>query len=556
MKNFLQFLLTITFIASSLAQNNAAPISTNAATNKTPKLVVGIVVDQMRVDYLYRYYNKYGENGFKKLLNNGSFFANTHYNYVPTVTAPGHAAIYTGATPAINGIVGNYWYDIQKHKRIYCVADPDAKAVGLEPESTSHKVSAKNCVSSTIGDELKIASNGKSKVFGVSQKDRAAILPAGHAADGAYWLDGNSGKFITSTYYQKQLPKWLIEFNQTNLPAKYLKNGWNTLLPINQYTESIADDNNYEKAINKTKPTFPYSFENEIAKNDFKVIASTPYGNTLTKDVAIELILKENLGQSNQTDFLSISFSSTDIIGHDYGIRSIEVEDTYLRLDKDMEDLMNMLEAKIGKDNFVLFLTADHGGAENWQHLNDNKIPGGRVEPDLFEDKVKALFNGYFGDSLLLFYENNQLFLNDESIQNKKIDLNDVLQKLNLYIKQGNLEGVSAAYLSGNIMSNSYESNEILSLVKKGLYMKRAGQIVLTYDPAYNEWGNKGTTHESGFSYDTHVPLLFYGKNMKAITYYEKINITQIAPTVSFLLNISKPNGCLDEPIYQVLERK
>jgi predicted AlkP superfamily pyrophosphatase or phosphodiesterase len=556
MKTSLHILLMTLSITIAFAQNNVAPITPNPVINKTPKLIVGIVVDQMRVDYLYRYYSKFGENGFKKLLNNGSFFDNTHYNYVPTVTAPGHAAIFTGATPAINGIVGNYWFDIQKHKRIYCVVDADAKAVGLESGNTSHKVSAKNCVSSTIGDELKMASNGKSKVFGVSQKDRAAILPAGHAADGAYWLDGSSGKFITSSYYQKQLPKWLIDFNLSNLPAKYLKNGWNTLLPIEKYTESLSDDNNYESSLNKSKPTFPYSFESELAKKDFKILPETPFGNTVTKDLAIDLILNEDLGKDEITDLVTISFSSTDIIGHDYGIRSVEIEDTYLRLDKDLEDLMNMLEAKIGKDNFVIFLTADHGGAENWQHLNDNKIPGGSVEPDSFEDKVKALFNGYFGDSLLLFYENNQLFLNDESINNKKIDLNYVLQKLNLYIKQGNLEGVSAAYLSENIMNNSYQSSEVLSLVKKGLYMKRAGQIVLTYDPAYNEWGDKGTTHESGFSYDTHVPLFFYGKNIKAATYYEKINITQIAPTVSFLLNISKPNGCLDEPIYQVLERK
>jgi predicted AlkP superfamily pyrophosphatase or phosphodiesterase len=556
MKNMLGTLIIITCITSALAQNKISKGSLNVKANKKPNLVIGIVVDQMRVDYLYRYYNKFGENGFKKLLNNGSFFANTHYNYVPTVTAPGHAAIFTGATPSVNGIVGNYWFDIQKNKRVYCVADAEAKAIGLEEGNTSHKVSAKNCVSSTIGDELKMASNGKSKVFGVSQKDRAAILPAGHAADGAYWLDGSTGKFVTSSYYQKDLPKWLVDFNQTNLPAKYLKNGWITLLPIQQYTESIADDNNYEKALNKTKPTFPYTFESELAKNNLKVIAATPYGNTLTKDLALELILKENLGQDDQTDLLSISFSSTDIIGHDYGIRSIEVEDTYLRLDKDIEDLMNMLEAKIGKDNFVLFLTADHGGAENWQHLNDNKIPGGRIEPNLFENKVKSLFTGYFGDSLLLYYENNQLYLDDEVLNSKKINLNDVLQKLNLYIKQGNLEGASAAYLSENILNNSFESNEILSLVKKGLYMKRAGQIVLTYDPAYNEWGNKGTTHESGYSYDTHVPLLFYGKNIKATTNYEKINITQIAPTVSFLLNISKPNGCLDEPIYQLLEKK
>ncbi len=538
----------------AFAQTNAVKSNSKTPNSKLPKLVIGIVVDQMRVDYLYRYQSKFSKNGFKKLLTNGSFFANTHFNYVPTVTAPGHAAIFTGATPSINGIAGNYWFDTQKRKRVYCVADADAKAIGIE--SNSHKVSAKNCVSSTIGDELKMASNGKSKVFGIAQKDRAAILPAGHAADGVYWLDGSSGKFVTSSYYQMQLPSWLTAFNDSKLAAKYLKNGWNTLLPISEYTESISDDNNYEMPLNKTKPTFPYTFENELAKNEVKIISATPYGNTLTKDAAIELILKENLGQDEQTDFLSISFSSTDLIAHDYGIRSIEVEDTYLRLDKDLEDLINLLEAKIGKDNFVLFLSADHGGAENWLQLNDSKIPGGKVESNMLEQKVKALFNGYFGDTLLLNYENNQLYLNDEAIGNKKINLNELVQKLNQFIKQDNLPGVTMAYLSETIMNNGYQSNDLLSLVKKGLYMKRAGQIVLTYDPAYNEWGSKGTTHESGYSYDTHVPLLFYGKNIKAATYYEKTNITQIAPTISFLLNIAKPNGCLDEPIYQLLERK
>ncbi len=543
---------SILMLLICLSIKSQKPTPTKDATQ--PKLIVGIVVDQMRTDYIYRYFDKYGNNGLKKLISKGSFFSNTHYNYVPTVTGPGHASIFTGATPAVHGVIGNYWFDANKGKNVYCATDPNTTVVGID-DKTMFKMSAKNCISSTIGDELKIASYGKAKVFGISQKDRSAIFPAGHAADGAYWINGKNGRFITSTYYQNALPQWLIDFNNLKLAETYLKSGWNTLLPIATYTESLADSNIYEQSNMHGRSTFPYSFQSALSKNDLKIISSTPFGNTLTKDLAIELILKENLGQDEITDLLSISFSSTDLVGHSFGIRSIEVEDTYLRLDKDIEDLINLLDKKVGQDQYILFLTADHGGGENWQYLKDNQVLGGQINEDAISAQLKGLFYGYYGDSLLLEYENNQLYLDEKVIANKALRLDDIQNKLTTYIKQNNIDGISGVYNSQTVLSNGYQESEILSLVKKGIYLKRSGHFIFTFDPGYMDWDAKGTSHETPFNYDTHVPLIFYGKNIPTQNYKEKINITQIAPTLSFLLKIPKPNGCFDEPIYSLLKQ-
>ena len=311
-----------------------------------PKLVVGIVVDQMRYDYIYRFWDKYSEGGFKRLVNNGFFCKNTNYNYVPTYTAPGHAAIYTGTTPAINGIVGNDWFDRALGKKIYCVVD--TTVVGVGSISKEGKRSPANLLTSTITDELRLATNMKSKVIAISLKDRSAILPGGHTANAAYWFDGSNGNFISSTYYMKELPRWVVEFNEKKLPQKYLSQPWNTLLPIDQYTESLADDNPYEtKFAGEQRPVFPHDLPVLMAKNKgMGLLLTTPFGNSLLLDFAKEVLYAESMGKAETPDFLAISFSATDYIGHAYGPNSIEVEDCYLRLDKDIAELLNMIEAK------------------------------------------------------------------------------------------------------------------------------------------------------------------------------------------------------------------
>lgn len=519
---------------------------TNLQATK-PKLVVGIVVDQMRNDYIYRYWERYGNGGFKRLINEGYYFKNNHFNYIPTYTGPGHSSIYTGATPRANGIIANDWFVKTNNKNTYCVSDTSVKTIGNN--NKAGKMSPKNQISSTIGDELKMSTNGKAKVFAVSLKDRSSILPAGHAANGAFWFDDESGDFITSSWYMSELPKWVSEFNNKKLPAKYLQEGWSTLMYPESYVNSIADDNDYEGVPNKKeKPVFPYTYKPFLDKNSVGIIKSTPFGNSITKDIAIECIKNESLGKDNITDFFSISFSSTDIIAHAYGPRSVEVEDTYLRLDKDLESLLIFLDKEVGKNNYTIFLTADHGGADVPKHLVDNKIPAGYFNEDKLTEKVrKYLFNTY-GDSLLLAnISNEQIFLNDNRISELKLNKDEVEELLCRQLLT--VSGISEAYPSKTLKYQSFQANDYRTLLQNGYNHKLSGNIAYIYSPAWMELKGKGTTHGAGYNYDTHVPLIFYGWGIKKGVSFSYNSITQIAPTVCELMQINQPNACTSEPL-------
>ncbi|MEO8761582.1 MAG: alkaline phosphatase PafA, partial [Bacteroidia bacterium] len=386
-----------------------------------PKLVVGIVVDQMRYDYLYRFSEKYSNGGFKRLMKDGFLCKNAQYNYVPTFTGPGHASVYTGTTPAIHGIAGNEWFDKKTKKEIYCTEDKNVTPVGST--SDAGLMSPRNLDATTIGDEIKIASNNKAKVVGVSLKDRSSILPAGHAADAAYWFDGSTGSFITSSFYRNDLPQWLQDFNAKGFPKQYLQQGWNTLLPLDKYTESLADDNAFEKSPNKKdKPIFPYEYSKQLEKNNYDILRSTPFGNTLTKQLAIATIEGENLGADNICDMLCISFSSTDYVGHSFGPKSIELEDTYIRLDLDLEVFFTYLDTKIGKGNYTIFLTADHGASENPAYLQSEKINAGYVSGKEIQKKLKQELFKRYSDSLVMKYVNQQVYLNDSILVAKRLD--------------------------------------------------------------------------------------------------------------------------------------
>ena len=297
-----------------------------------PKLVVGVVVDQMRWDYLYRYYDMYGDGGFKRLLHGGFSCENTMLDYIPTVTAIGHTCIYTGSVPSIHGIAGNNFRVERLGKEMYCT--DDSLVVGVGSQTAAGKMSPRNLWVTTVTDELRLATNFRSKTIGIALKDRAAILPAGHTANAAYWFDDKVGKWISSTYYMQQLPAWVDDFNKKDLAAQYLKQDWNTLYPMEAYVQSTADDTRYEKPFEKGgKPTFPIRTSELFKKMGYGVIRTTPYGNSFTLDMAKAAVENEQLGQGEQTDFLAVSLSSTDYIGHQFGVNAVETEDTYLRVD-------------------------------------------------------------------------------------------------------------------------------------------------------------------------------------------------------------------------------
>ena len=542
-----KLLVIFLFIFSQclLSQNNSSV---------KPKLVVGIVVDQMRNDYIYRYWDRFGEGGFKRLINDGFYFKNAHYNYIPTYTGPGHSSIYTGTTPRTHAIIANDWHIKSSAISNYCVSDTGVKSIGCT--NKNGKMSPKNQLSSTIGDELKISTNQIGKVFSIALKDRSSILPAGHAANAAFWYDEITGNFISSSWYIKELPSWVNAFNNKKIPKVYLTKGWQTLYSISSYSNSLADNNNYEASpIKKEAITFPYNYIDFIEKNDFSIIKSNPYGNTITKDLAISCLINESLGKDNIPDLLCISFSSPDYIGHYYGPRSIEAEDIYLRLDKDIEDLLNTLDEQVGKNNYTIFLTADHGGADVPNHLIDSKIPAGYIKEKYLVTEIKKFLQRSFGDSSI--FENNsneQIFLDARKINQLNLKTAEVESKLADFLIT--INGISEAFTSSTLKTQSFFKNDYPTLLQNGYNHKLSGNVCYIYNPAWMDYSEKGTTHGAGYNYDTHVPIIFYGNGIKKGNYFQYVSITQIAPTICELLQINQTNGCISDPLNEFFIKK
>lgn len=514
-----------------------------------PKLVVGIVVDQMRYDYIYRFWDKYSNNGFKRLVNEGYFCRNTHYNFMPTYTAPGHASVYTGTTPAVHGIIGNNWHVQQTGAVMYCTDDKSVQTLGST--STAGQMSPANMLTTTITDELRLGSNFASRVIGISLKDRGSILPAGHLANAAYWFDSQNGAFITSTYYMKSLPDWVQAFNKKGLAATYLGKPWTPLMAISQYTESQPDDTPYEGLFpGEQKPVFPHKLPEIFKSEGFELIRSTPFGNSLVKDFVLEAIQAEKLGKGKATDFLAVSFSSTDYVGHKYGIRAIELEDTYLRLDGDIARLLTFLDTWLGKNQVLVFLTADHAAADVPAFLSDRKVPAGNFDQAQLSGLKKFLLQQY-GDSLVTSFINQQIYLNHQVIRAKNMDIREVEQKVADYALS--LNGV-AGTLPAHVLRISEFNHGINHLIQMGYYAKRSGDVVVNLLPGWMETGKTGTTHGSPYRYDTHVPLVWYGWQIKHGSSFEPVHITDIAPTLAAFLNTSFPNGCTGQPIKTLMQ--
>ena len=522
-----------------------------------PKLIVGIVVDQMREEYLFRFRNKFSGGGFKRLMGEGFTLKNAHYNYVPTYTGPGHASVYTGTTPAIHGIIGNDFYDKGTRRVVNCVEDSRYMPVGSKEGNGD--VSPARLLSTTITDELRLFSQKKSKVIGISLKDRSAVLPAGHMANAAYWFDGKSGRFISSTYYMNKLPLWVEKFNQLGLAEKYLSQDWNTFFPIEQYTESGPDDSPYEmRLLGKEKAIFPYKLKELRKKNDFDMITSTPFGNDILAEMAKATLEGEQLGKSEATDFLAISFSSTDIIGHALGPNAVEIEDVYIRLDRNIEDLLKALDEKVGVGNYTLFLTADHAVAEVPQYLRDNKIPSGYFSLKDLQVSLNTYLQKYFpGREMIGNISNNQVFLNQDAFggdpKTSGVDLLVTTELIaNFLMAQ---EGIANVYTESVLRQSAYSDGGIKGMVVRGYNSRRSGDIAYVLEPGWFEGGKAhASTHGSPYSYDTHVPVLFYGFGISNGTSVKYHTITDIAPTLSILLGIKFPNGCTGQPIEEVLK--
>ena len=537
----------ISFLSMALLGcGTASAQQSNAAAIERPKLVVGIVVDQMRWDYLYRYQKRYTDGGFKRLLGEGFSCENTMIPYVPSVTAIGHTCIYTGSVPSIHGIAGNNF--VKDGKKVYCTDDDSVKPVGTT--SVAALMSPRNLWVSTIGDEMKIASNGRAKVVGVALKDRASILPAGHNPNGAFWFDDQTGCFITSSYYMDHLPKWVEAFNDKRLPEQYLSQKWNTLYPKNTYTESTTDENEYENGIREgVKATLPLNLPELYKKYGYGIIRNTPFGNSLTLDMAKVAIDGEQLGADDETDLLAVSCSSTDYIGHQVGTHAIETEDTYLRLDKAIADFLTYLDSKVGKGNYLVFLSADHGAMNNAAFLQDRRIPAGSWDASATAKKLNHVLAKEYPEAgdIVKTVMNYQVFFNRDVIKSKQLDFDNIKQTVVNVLK----EDPSVLYAC-DMAKASTESipEEVKSRIINGYNRERSGDVVIILKPNFYAHGMKETDHGAWNSYDTHIPLVFMGWGIKHGATTKQTFMTDIAPTIAAMLHVQAPNGCVGKAIF------
>jgi predicted AlkP superfamily pyrophosphatase or phosphodiesterase len=546
MKKFILVVFAFSAIFYSFQSKNTTP--------KKPKLVVGIVIDQMRYDYLTRFADRYSENGFKRLLNDGFSLENAHYNLIPTYTAVGHASIYTGTTPSEHAIISNNWYDKFAKKFIYCVDDTNYKTIGND--SHEGEKSPYRMLTTTVTDQLHLAQNMHGKTIGIAIKDRSSILPAGHTANGAYWFSGgNYGQWISSSFYMEQLPTWVHKFNASKKVDDYLSTPWETLYDISTYTQSIADNNEFEGLNNGEKtPTFPHNVPALRKSNgNYSLIKAIPAGNSITADFAKAAIIGENLGKSEYTDFLTISFSSTDYVGHQYGPASVEIEDTYLRLDKDLAELFKTLDAEVGKGNYTIFLTADHAAVHVPAYLQSLKIPAHYFDGEKFKKHLTTITKKYFNsDKLIENVSNYQIFLNKEVVDSLGLNKNTVAQKIADEVVY--FEGIYKA-VTARTLQTTHFSEGILNSLQNGYNQKYSGDIMLLPYPATLSRGRTGTSHGSGYSYDTHVPIIFYGNGIQKGSSSKRYEIVDIAPTIANLLQIEAPNSTSGKVVSEALEK-
>ncbi|MBM3431853.1 MAG: alkaline phosphatase family protein [Bacteroidetes bacterium] len=540
MKKYFLILIALFIGLNSWSQSN---------TPARPKLVVGIILDQMRWDYLYRYQNRYAaDGGFKRLLNQGATCENTFIPYTPTVTACGHASVYTGSVPSINGITGNAWWDQDKQATVYCTDDKTVKTVGSD--NTSGLMSPRNLLTNTIGDELRMATQFRSKVVGIALKDRGAILPAGHSANAAYWYDSKTGNWVTSTYYRNELPNWVKQYNDSKRPDAFYQMGWNTLYPANTYTASTDDEKSYENPMFGKK--LPYDLSAYIGK-DYSKILTTPHGNSLTFEFAKKALLADTLGKDPITDLLAISFSSPDYIGHSYGPNSVEAEDGFLRMDRELGEFLRFLDKEVGAGQYTVFLSADHGAAPVPEYMQENKMPGGRVFfMGLINQINQSLQKEYLIANLIVSDDNYQIHLNRKALDSAKIDRKSVSEKIMQWIR---LEpGVDRIFPLEEL--NTIPLNEkVRNMLNNGYHPLRSGDLQIILKSNYiDAYGKTGTTHGLWNPYDSHIPLLWYGWGIRPGRVIRETYMTDIAPTLASLLRIQMPSGSIGKAIPEVIK--
>lgn len=535
-------------------------LNTQAQSNKPlpperPKLIVQFIVGQMRNDFLHRYWQNFSEDGFKVLVNEGSFCKNARYNYLLTQSAPGVATLLTGAQPASHGIVSDRWLSRANNEMVTATFDKRYRGVGGDDMYGSH--SPRNMMASTLGDELK-RWNPKSKVIAISLDPTQAVLAAGHSGDGAYWMNPYYGTWMTSNFYQKDLPDWVSDFNKKQFADAYIQRAWETLLPMGSYLspDISAIDTIKKKDMEETKKNpltlIKSLFAEKTQDKNFEILRTTPYGNSYSKDFALSAIVNENMGKDETTDLLTIYFAPTAEICKKYGTSSVELEDTYYRLDQELGHFMSFLNETIGRENVLIVFTSDHGTSDSPGKNGTTRVPGGTFEPKQSIALLKSYLSVTYGKGeWIKAYDQKQIFLNRSLIEDSNLKLEDFQDKVSEFMVQ--FSGVAGSTTATTLTNTSFNQGNLLK-TQNSYNPKRSGDILFFLEPGWTERGETSSAQSSPYSYDSHVPLVFYGWKIKRKSILIPMDIADVAPTTATLIDISWPNAASGKPLEEMFK--
>lgn len=514
-------------------------------------IIVGIVVQQMRYDAITRYGSTIGDNGFKRILNQGANCTNAYYEYMITESAPALATIYTGSNPCNHGIISNQWYDRLSRKSATAVGDPKYQTVGSG--SISGMASPKRLQGTTLGDELRLSNFKQSKVVSISWDNVGAILPAGRLGNGAYWFCDKTGAMVSGSYYMDHLPEWVQSFNAKQLPKRYSSRIWNTSKDISEYRASLPDNSSYENGI-EGRITFPYDIRKLASGKEFQLIKYTPWANDLITEFAVAAIEGEQMGKDEFTDMLMINFAQPGYVSDAFGIRSVELQDSYIRLDHNIATILSTLDMKFGRGNYLVFITADRGASDSPSFLADMGMPGMQINLQSTMILLEAYLRAMYGDEKWIEkYNNHQVYLNHLAIERYKLRTDEVQDRASQFLLE--IDGIDHA-MPSNVLTSSKANTGIWRQAANTMNRDRSGDIIINLAPGWQEiTGNVDdfslSAQKSAYSHDTHVPLAFYGKGIRIKTINRKVSIADITPTIATILRILCPDYASGEPIYE-----
>lgn len=563
--------LAVVALLPLLAANNLAAAAESARGNNKPRLVIQVTVDQLRGDLPTRYYDRLGEGGFRYLWDKGVVFANAHHAHANTETIVGHVTLATGAHPSLHGMVGNVWLDRENGVTTYAIEDPqyllvskggdvdaDTEIDPTQAAARSEGRSPARILTSTFSDELKSHTNGKAKVFGVSVKDRGAIALAGHAGK-AFWFSKKLGEFVSSTYYYDRYPQWVVDWNNEKHAQRYAGTSWQLLNERSSYLFADSDDRPWEVDLGGFGRVFPHAYGKGDSKYYTTQLTVSPAGDELTLEFAKTLLLEEQLGKDDITDYLSISFSTTDYVGHLFGPSSLEAEDNILRLDRRLADLFDFIDQQVGLDQTLIVLSADHGGPGTPGYLNGLKIPAGYIDPDTWDrqaaiERLKQQFN--ISGKLIEKYEHPYLYLSPEVMGDASINRQDLENAVVRELMK--FPGVSLAVSSTALQAGNLPDTFLYRAVLNNFNAKRSGDVYIVFEPYWfiNDFETLkvASTHGSPWRYDTYVPIVFAGMGLKPGKVYRQVQTVDLATTLAAYIGVKPPSGSVGQVLTEIFE--